>query len=139
MVKATAVRQYNFDREQDVGVVCVFAGATSGIGASTLEKMVQKLQKSTFYVLGRSAPRFADQRAKLEMLNPSCKLVFIQAEVSLLSDIDAACKQITAAEQKVDYLYMSPGLIPLNGSQCVYLPNAELAVADRSDRHERGP
>ena len=140
MVKATTVRQYNnFDGEQDVGLVCVFAGATSGIGASTLEKMVQKLQKSTFYVLGRSAPRFANQRAKLESLSPSCKIVFIEAEVSLLSDVDAACKQITTAEQKVDYLYMSPGLIPLNGPQCTYLPNAELVVADRSHRHERGP
>ena len=116
MVKATTIRQYNdSDKERDVELVCVFAGATSGIGASTLEKMVQTLQKSTFYVLGRSAPRCANHRAKLESLNPSCKLVFIQAEVSLLSDIYAACKQINAFEQKVDYLYMSPGLIPLNG------------------------
>ena len=131
MVKATAIRQYiEFNKEQDVGLVCVFVGATSGIGASTLEKMVQKLQKSTFYVLGRSASRFTNQRAKLESLSPSCKIVFIQAEVSLLSAVDAACKQIAAAEQKVDYLYMSPGLIPLNGPQCTCLPNAELAVAD---------
>ena len=131
MVKATTIRQYNdSDKKRDVGLVCVFAGATSGIGASTLRKMVQKLQKSTFYVLGRSVPRFASQRAKLESLNLSCKLVFIQAEVSLLSDIDAACKQITAFEQKVDYLYMSPGLIPLNGPQCTCFPHTELAVAD---------
>ena len=131
MVKAAAVRQYiDFDKEQDVGLVCIFVGATSGIGASTLETMVHKLQKSTFYVLGRSASRFANQRAKLESLNPSCKIVFIQAEVSLLSAVDAACKQIAAAEQKLDYLYMSPGLVPLNGPQCTCLPNAELAVAD---------
>lgn len=122
MVKATEIRQYSRpEKGQDLGLVCVFAGATSGIGASTLEKMVQKLQKSTFYVLGRSASRFASQRAKLESLNPSCKIVFIQAEVSLLSAIDATCKQITAAEKKVDHLYMSPGLIPLNGPQCMYL------------------
>lgn len=120
MVKITTVRQYNeYNKEQDVGLVCVFAGATSGIGASTLEKMVQKLQQSTFYVLGRSAARFSDQHASLKTLNSSCKkLVFIQAEVSLLGDIDAACKQISAAEKKVDYVYMSPGLVPLNGPQC---------------------
>ncbi len=131
MVKAAAVRQYiGFNKEQDVGLVCVFAGATSGIGASTLETMVHKLQKSTFYVLGRSTSRFAGQRAKLKSLNPSCKIVFIQAEVSLLSAVDAACKQIAASEQKLDYLYMSPGLIPLNGPQCTCLPSAGLAVAD---------
>ena len=131
MVKATAVRQYiEFNKDQDVGLVCVFVGATSGIGASTLEKTVQKLQESTFYVLGRSASRFANQRAKLESLSPSCRIVFIQAEVSLLSAVDAACKQIAASEQKVDYLYMSPVLIPLNGPQCTRLPNADLEVAD---------
>ena len=131
MIEATAIRQYiEFNKEQDVGLVCVFAGATSGIGAGTLEAMVQKLQKSTFYVLGRSASRFANQRVRLESLGPSCKIVFIQAEVSLLSSVDDACKQIVASEQKVDYLYMSPGLLPLNGPQCTCLPNAELAVAD---------
>ena len=131
MVKATAVRQYiEFNQEQDVGLVCVFVGATSGIGAGTLEKMVQKLQESTFYVLGRSASRFANQRAKLESLNPSCKIVFIPAEVSLLSAVDATCKHIAASEERVDYLYMSPGLIPLNGPQCTCLANAEPAYAD---------
>ena len=134
MVKIKTIRQYNdFNKEQDVELVCVFAGATSGIGASTLEKMVQKLQQSTFYVLGRSAARFTDQHAKLKSLNSSCQLVFIQAEVSLLVDIDAACKQISAAEKKVDYVYMSPGLIPLNGPQCTLraILNAELADADK--------
>ena len=132
MVKATAVRQYiEFNKEQDVGLVCVFVGATSGIGAGTLETMVQKLRKSTFYVLGRSASRFTNQRAKLESLSPSCKIVFIEAEVSLLSAVDAACKQIAASEQRVDYLYMSPGLLPLNGPQCTCLPNAELVVTDK--------
>ena len=131
MVKATAVRQYiEFNQEQDVGLVCVFVGATSGIGAGTLETMVQKLQESTFYVLGRSASRFAKQRARLESLSPSCKIVFIQAEVSLLSAVDAACEQIATSEERVDYLYMSPGLIPLNGPQCTCLANAEPAFAD---------
>ncbi|MCJ1454548.1 hypothetical protein MMC28_004901 [Mycoblastus sanguinarius] len=119
MVKATTIRQCNarFASEHHAGLVCVFAGATSGIGAGTLERMALMLQAPTFYVLGRSAARFASQRAKLESLNSSCKVVFLEAEVSLLSDVDAACTQITAAEQKVDYLYMSAGLMPLNGPQ----------------------
>ncbi|KAF4219099.1 hypothetical protein CNMCM8980_010048 [Aspergillus fumigatiaffinis] len=119
MVKATAIRECNarFASEHHAGLVCVFAGATSGIGASTLERMAVMLHAPTFYVLGRSAARFASQHAKLESLNPSCKVVFLEAEVSLLSNVDSVCKQITAAEQKVDCLYMSPGLIPLNGPQ----------------------
>jgi NAD(P)-dependent dehydrogenase (short-subunit alcohol dehydrogenase family) len=100
------------------GLVCVFAGATSGIGASTLEKMATLLHAPTFYVIGRSAEHFSSQRVKLEKLNPTCKIVFLEAEVSLISDVDAVCKQITDAEKKVDYLFMSPGMLPFNGAQC---------------------
>lgn len=120
MVKVTTIKQCNarFASEHHAGLVCVFAGATSGIGASTPEKMVAMLDKSIFYVLGRSAARFEAQHSKLRSLNSSCKIVFVEVEVSLLSAVDIACKQIIAAEQKVDYLYMSPGLVPLNGVQC---------------------
>jgi hypothetical protein len=32
--------------------------------------------------------------------------------------VDRVCKQIMNAEGKLDYLYMIPGLMPLNGPQC---------------------
>ncbi|KAL2005191.1 hypothetical protein VTN00DRAFT_3041 [Thermoascus crustaceus] len=133
MVKATTIRQSNarFASEYRDGLVCVFAGATSGIGASTLERMALMLQAPTFYVVGRSAARFASQRAKLESLNPSCKVVFLEAEVSLLSDVDAVCRQITAAEQKVDCLYMSPGMIPLNFGAPITLPKPKPMARSR--------
>jgi len=120
MVKLPSIRQSNAafaaDRSKSSGLVCVFAGATSGIGASTLELLVSMLHDSKFYVLGRSAERFEAQREKLGKQNPSCQVEFIEGDVSLLSDLDAACKQILA--EKVDFLYMSPGLVPLNGPQC---------------------
>ncbi|OBT81098.1 hypothetical protein VE02_10279 [Pseudogymnoascus sp. 03VT05] len=117
MVKTTAIRQCNehFARENNAGLICVFAGATSGSGAGTLEAMVGMLHSSTFYIIGRSAARFASQRKKLEKLNPNCKLEFLEAQVSLLSDVDAVCKQIAASEKKVDLLYISPGCIPFGG------------------------
>ena len=123
MVNTTTVRQCNarFASEHHSGFVCVFAGATSGIGGGTLEKMALMLQAPTFYIIGRSAARFASQRAKLQELNASCKIVFLEAEVSLLSDVNSVCKRITESETKVDCLYMSPGLMPLNGPQCPYI------------------
>ncbi|RYP45089.1 hypothetical protein DL768_008520 [Monosporascus sp. mg162] len=98
-------------------VVCVFAGATSGIGASTIERLARMFERPTFYVVGRSKSRFAPQRTRLNAINPSCKIVFLEAEFSLLSHVDDVCNQISASEQKVDLLYMSPGLIPLNGAE----------------------
>lgn len=123
MVKATEIRQCNerFAKENDVHLVCVFAGATSGSGAGALEALVSMLHTSSFYIIGRSAAQFASQRKKLEKLNPSCKLEFIEAQISLLSDVDTVCKQIAAAETKVDLLYLSPGCIPFGGPRCTYL------------------
>ena len=89
-----------------------------------MESMVQMTRQPTFYVMGRSAARFADQRAHLERLNPDCKLVFFQGELTLLSHVDIFCKQIAAAEDKVDILYMSAGIISgdvfVNGASCEY-------------------
>jgi hypothetical protein len=78
-----------------------------------LERMAIMFQSSTFYILGRSSSRFAPQREKLEKLNPSLKLVFLEAEVSLIRDIDAVCRKIEEAEMKVDYLCMSQGFFQL--------------------------
>lgn len=118
MVKPTEIHHANaaFAREQHVDLVCVFAGATSGIGASTMEKLATMVRSATFYIVGRSAARFAPHRARLESLNPNVQLVFFEADVSLLADIDRFAKLILDAESKVDLLYTSPGLLPLTGA-----------------------
>ena len=108
------------NEHHDSGLVCVFAGATSGIGASTLERICTMLHAPTFYVIGRSATRFAAQNTKIQTLNPTCRIIFLEAEISLLEEVDRVCKQIMNAEGKLDYLYMSPGLMPLNGPQCEF-------------------
>jgi NADP-dependent 3-hydroxy acid dehydrogenase YdfG len=110
-----ALRQQDIDATQ---AICVFAGATSGIGAATVERLICMLHKPVFYIIGRSAKRFASQRTRLHVLNPSSKIIFLEAQFSLLSDVDSACKQIVASEEKVDYLFMSPGMIPVNGPEC---------------------
>jgi len=120
MVNITSINESNahFASEHHTGLICIFVGATSGIGASTIESMAKILEAPTFYILGRSETRFAAQKARLESLNPSTKIIFIEAEVSLLLEIDAACERIGAAERKIDILYMSQGCVPLNGPVC---------------------
>ncbi|RYO86190.1 hypothetical protein DL764_009045 [Monosporascus ibericus] len=71
----------------------------------------------TFYVLGRSSAPSAERRKTLESLNVGCRIVFIETEMALISGIDLASQQITAAEQRVDYLCMSMGGIPMNGAE----------------------
>ncbi|RYC56758.1 hypothetical protein CHU98_g9443 [Xylaria longipes] len=108
---------HNRQAGQGEHIVCVFAGAMSGIGARMLERMVMVSYHSTvFYVLWKSSePSNAHRKRVLEsILNRGCKIVFIDADVSLISDMDAASEQILAAEEKVDYLCMSKNDIPLD-------------------------
>jgi NADP-dependent 3-hydroxy acid dehydrogenase YdfG len=122
MVDITAVRQSNsqYASAERTGLVCVFAGATGGIGHATLQAMATLLKDSTFYILGRGQSRHESKLDHLKNISPSCKFIFIETQVSLISEIDNACKIIASAEEKVDYLCMSPGGMPFQGAVCKY-------------------
>ncbi|KAJ4420380.1 hypothetical protein N0V82_004369 [Gnomoniopsis sp. IMI 355080] len=75
------------------------------------------LQSSTFYIIGRSAPRQAAFLDQLRASSPSNKYSFIEGQVSLISDIDAASNKISSSEQRVDLLCMSPGGMPFAGAK----------------------
>lgn len=121
MVGATEIADGNiaYSLEQHSGLVCVFAGATAGIGQATLERLVSMLHSSTFYILGRNKQRHGPWLNQLRATAPSNKFVYIEAQVSLISDIDTACNQIISAERKVDILCMSPGGMPFAGAKCM--------------------
>ncbi|KAK3376966.1 hypothetical protein B0T24DRAFT_677819 [Lasiosphaeria ovina] len=118
MVKITEISQANaaFAKQGREGLVFVFAGATSGIGAATLEKLASMVRSATFHVAGRSASRFASQRARVEAVNPKLSIKFFECDVSLLAGVDAFARSVVAAESKVDYLFMSQGKLPLAGA-----------------------
>jgi NAD(P)-dependent dehydrogenase (short-subunit alcohol dehydrogenase family) len=103
--------------KQHRDIVAVFAGATGGIGLGTLQTTTTIFPNPTIYILGRSASRFAPHLSTLQTLNPSATLIFLERDPTLLSEIDKACAEILARQTRIDYLFMSPGLIPLNGPQ----------------------
>ncbi|PMD32008.1 hypothetical protein L207DRAFT_640332 [Hyaloscypha variabilis F] len=119
MVKIEAIREANlqFASQDESGLICVFAGATSGIGLSTLLRLSTMLHSPTFYIIGRSASAFSPHHSKILSLNPTCKVAFLETEISLLSEVSNVCKTILSKEKKLDILYMSPGCMPLNGAQ----------------------
>ncbi|KAI1340824.1 hypothetical protein F5Y15DRAFT_378026 [Xylariaceae sp. FL0016] len=115
--KITVVRENAaFSSQNHQGRVCVFAGATMGIGYSTLRRMVTMLHSSTFYVLGRSPSRFSEKLTELKALAPTNDIIFIEVDLSLIADIDSACKRLTSVAKKVDYLCMSAGGFPFQGA-----------------------
>lgn len=138
MVGATEIAESNvaYTHEQHSGLVSVFAGATAGIGRATLERLAAMLHSSTFYILGRNKERHAPWLDQLRATSNNSKFVYVEAQVSLISDIDKACSQIIAAERKVDILCMSPGGMPFAGAKCKNwnkLPISYPRVALRTD------
>lgn len=119
MVDTTEVRESNaaFAKEQHSRLVCVFAGATAGIGRATLERLATMIYVSTFYILGRNREHHAAWLGQLRATSPTNKSVYVDAQISLISNIDTACNQILAAETKVDILCMSPGGMPFAGAK----------------------
>ena len=119
MVAISAIREANDTLgSRAPGHVSVFVGATQGIGAGTLRELVKHLNAPKVYLLGRSKARCASQLVQLRELNPKASILFIETEVSLLSNVDAACSDISAQESTLDLLYLSPGGLTFGGPDC---------------------
>lgn len=126
MVAFTTVTECNVRAASDEPSVCVFAGATSGIGAGTLTRVAELRPNSTIYVIGRSAARFANGQQRdlvqsIKSRNGTGQVIFLEAEFSLLAQVDDVCRQVASRESRVDWLYMSPGMLPFNGANCMAL------------------
>jgi NAD(P)-dependent dehydrogenase (short-subunit alcohol dehydrogenase family) len=119
MVAIKVVRESNAALKAETpGLVALFAGATNGIGLSTLKELVKDLNAPRVYIVGRSKEKFRNQVAELELLNPEASIKFIEAQVSLLKDVDDLCKDVSSQERKLDLLYMSPGYLAFGGPEC---------------------
>ncbi|KAF1948162.1 hypothetical protein CC80DRAFT_486539 [Byssothecium circinans] len=118
MVEISDIRKSNagYAAQDHRGLVCVFAGATAGIGAATLREMVGLLRSSTFYILGRDPHRYQDKLDELERIGPTNDIVFVETQIALISGIDNACNIIRGAAEKVDIICVSPGGMPFQGA-----------------------
>ncbi|EAQ86397.1 hypothetical protein CHGG_07650 [Chaetomium globosum CBS 148.51] len=91
------------------GLVAVFAGATSGIGESSLRQFAKNAIKPRIYFLGRSKQSGDRVRAELKKLNPDGEYIFISVDVSLLRSVDDVCRQIKEKESAINLLFLSTG------------------------------
>lgn len=99
------------------GLRALFVGATAGIGASTVKQFALHVKAPIVYLVGRSRARAAPLLDELRSLNPQASFTFIEAEVSLLKDVDKVCNEISSKEQKLDLLWLSQGLLSFGGQQ----------------------
>lgn len=108
MVSLRAIRAANASLP-DASPTAVFVGATSGIGLGTIEALLQLATRPRVIIIGRSQPKFSPTIFKLQDLNAKAEITFIEAQVSLLKEVDRVCTTIKSAHSSIDLLWLSQG------------------------------
>ncbi|KAL6702744.1 hypothetical protein ACN47E_000978 [Coniothyrium glycines] len=117
MVQIAQVRQCINDIDDTTAPrVGVFMGGTSGIGKITLARLVELGYSFKAYVVGRKSSEnsFREFAQELRVKYPKAELVWVEGEVSLLSEVRRVCNHIKALERFVDILFMTTGYAPFN-------------------------
>ncbi|KGO41079.1 Short-chain dehydrogenase/reductase SDR [Penicillium expansum] len=93
------------------GLVAVFVGATNGIGEAALKEFARSTRSPRAYFVGRSQEAAARITAECRQLNPEGEFEFIKADVSLIKNVDAVCREIQSKEKTINILFLSCGTI----------------------------
>lgn len=115
MVSLKAVQASNAGLRAVPNITALFVGGTSGIGQSTLRQLAQETEKPTAYIVGRDEYKARPFLAELRQLNPEGQYNFVEADVSLIRNVDAACDRVLQREKHLNFLFMTPGGISLGG------------------------
>lgn len=118
MVTAAQVRQSNAQLTAETTPRTVlFVGGTSGIGKLTLVELVSLGFPVKAYVVGRKAtePAMRPLLEDLRQKNPSAELIWVEGEISLLSETKRICELVKAKEPRLDFLCLTAGYAPFGG------------------------
>ena len=69
------------------------------------------------YIVGRSEEAAKKIKEDAQKLNDQASIDFIKTDASLLRNVDSACKDIQAKENKVNILVLSSGYLTLSGRE----------------------
>ncbi|KAH8888046.1 NAD(P)-binding protein [Thozetella sp. PMI_491] len=96
--------------------IAVFVGGTSGIGrAALLELARRKTVSLKVYIVGRNAASHHNLLSQLRSVNPGGEFIFLEAQVTLLSEIKRVTDEIKLRERSIDLLWLSVGALPFDG------------------------
>ncbi|KAM5348885.1 hypothetical protein ACJ41O_008708 [Fusarium nematophilum] len=110
MVSLSQVQQSNSSTHPP-RLVAVFAGATAGIGEAALKAFTRSTVQPRIYFIGRSKEAGDRLEDELKTLNPGGEYTFIQADMSLLKNVDEVCGDIKKREKTLNVLFLSQGTL----------------------------
>lgn len=90
-------------------------GGTAGIGETTVREFMRYTLRPTVYLVGRNEEQASRIIGELRNINGDAKIDFIKSDISLLRNVDKACKNIQDKEEKINLLFMTAGFARLNG------------------------
>lgn len=118
MVAIKEVRSANATlKTKHESLTAVFTGSTSGIGLATIRSLAKQIPKPKAVIVGRSRTKFEPELQNLKDINPSGEYTFLEADVSLLKNIDAVCEQIKKQVSSIDLLVTAQGYISFAGRE----------------------
>lgn len=116
MVSLDSVRKSNGSLSSTVPrLVALLVGGSSGIGRSALRQLALNAHAPTAYIVGRSERNAAPLLTELGQINPRGSFNFIEADVSLISNVDKACESIKRRGKALNLLFITPGGLSLVG------------------------
>ncbi|KAI1814428.1 hypothetical protein GGS20DRAFT_412436 [Poronia punctata] len=113
MVSLPTMRESNTRISQTLppGLVAVFVGATSGIGEATLKHLAKNTRQPRIYFLGRRQTEGDRIKKELEEVNPGGEYHFLSYDLSLLKNVDDACRYIQGKEKAINLLFLTSGTL----------------------------
>lgn len=110
----------NASKTLPVGLVAVFAGATSGIGEASLKSFAKHTVRPSIYFIGRSQESGDKILKELKGINADGEYNFIKADMSLLKNVDDVCRDIKKKERVINLLFLSQGTLKMGVSKFIY-------------------
>ena len=97
----------------------VFVGSTDGIGRNALRELVSTGLPLKIYIIGRDKTQHQHIVEELHAINTNATLIYLEGQISLMSEVKRITDDINRREQKIDLFYHSAGFLPFTGRQGV--------------------
>lgn len=95
----------------------VFVGGTDGIGKRALTELVSTGFPLKAYIIGRDRVRHQPLLEGLRAINNNVELIYLEGQISLMSEVRRITDEILDKEQEIDLLFHSAGFLPFVGRQ----------------------
>jgi hypothetical protein len=90
-------------------LIAVFAGATSGIGETTLKKLIKYAVEPRIYLFARNPTSAARIIAECQHINPRGEYIFVKVDLSSIKETDRACAEAMIREKQINLVVLSAG------------------------------